>query len=197
LRDRLVAGDRFSSHIEVKRRQTHSRSKGPGGIGREQKLKSEKDMSSAFIREQDDIVREDLADRPVSPHRNLVTPEGYAQIEAELARRQAEVERATRFDDLHGLALAQRELRYWTSRRGSAEVVQPIANKSQVRFGHHVTLKLANGARMSFRIVGEDEADPAKGLLPHVAPLAKALFGKSVGDTVEAVREGAEIVEIS
>ncbi|QGM44883.1 GreA/GreB family elongation factor [Methylocystis heyeri] len=153
-------------------------------------------MSSAFIREQDDIVREDLADRPVSRFRNLVTPEGYAQIEAEIARQQAEAERATLAADLHAQALAQRELRYWISRRGSAEVVQPIADKSLVRFGHSVTLELASGEKMSFRIVGEDEADPAKGLLPHVAPLAKALFGKSVGDTVEAIHEDARIVAI-
>ncbi len=153
-------------------------------------------MSSAFIREQDDIVREDLADRPVSPHRNLVTPDGFAKIEGEIARQQAEIERAAKADDLHALALAQRELRYWTSRRGNAEIVQPIADKSHVRFGHRVTLKLANGEELSFRIVGEDEADPARGLLPHVAPLAKDLFGKSVGDIVEAIHENAKIIDI-
>ncbi len=154
-------------------------------------------MSSAFIREQDDIVREDIADRPVSAYRNLVTPEGYARIEAELARQQAEVLRATDADDQHALALAQRELRYWTARRGSAEIVHPIANKSHVRFGHRVELKLANGEKLSFKIVGEDEADPANGLLPHVAPLATALLGKSVGDTLEAIHERAKILKIS
>ncbi len=154
-------------------------------------------MSSAFIREQDDIVREDFADRPVSPQRNLVTPEGFARIEAELARQHAEVERATAADDPHALALAQRELRYWTHRRGSAEVVHPIADKSHVRFGHHVELELASGERLSFKIVGEDEADPAKGLLPHVAPLAQELLGKSVGDKLEAIHEKAKIVKIS
>ena len=154
-------------------------------------------MSSAFIREQDDIVREDIADRPVSPYRNLVTPEGFARIEAELTRQQAEVERATIADDQHALALAQRELRYWTARRGSAEIVHPIADKSHVRFGHRVELELASGENRSFKIVGEDEADPAKGLLPHVAPLAAALLGKSVGDTLEAIHESAKIVNIS
>jgi transcription elongation GreA/GreB family factor len=155
-------------------------------------------MSSAFVREQDDdIVREDLADRPVSPHRNLVTPEGFAQIEAQLARQQAEVERATAAGDLHAQALAQRELRYWTARRASAEVVHPIADKSCVRFGHRVRLELESGEEVTFRLVGEDEAEPEKGLLPYVAPLAKALLGKSVGDTVLARHETAEIVEIS
>ena len=154
-------------------------------------------MSSAFIREQDDIVREDLADRPVSPHRNLVTPEGFAQIEAQISRQQSEIDRATAEDDLHALALAQRELRYWSARRASAEIVQPIADKSHVRFGHAVVLALANGERLSFRLVGEDEADPAKGLLPYVAPLAKALLGKSVDDAVQAVNLAATIAEIN
>ncbi len=154
-------------------------------------------MSSAFIREQDDVVREDMADRPISPHRNLVTPEGYARIEAELARQHAEVERATDADDQHALALAQRELRYWTARRGSAEIIHPIPDKSHVRFGHRVELELASGEKLCFQLVGEDEADPAKGLLPHVAPLAQALLGKSVGDTVEAIHESAKIMKIS
>jgi transcription elongation GreA/GreB family factor len=153
-------------------------------------------MSSAFIREQDDIVREDIADRPISPHRNLVTPEGFARIEAERARYQAAVEQASEADDPHAVALAQRELRYWTARRSSAVIVQPIADTSQVRFGHVVTLKLANGEQRAFRLVGEDEADPAKGLLPYVAPLAKALLGKSVGDTLEAIHKSAKIVAI-
>jgi len=153
-------------------------------------------MSSAFIREQDDVVREDLADRPISPHRNLVTPEGFTKIESEIARYSAEVERATKADDLHAQALAQRELRYWTARRASAEVVQPIADKTHVRFGHSVKLKLASGEERTYRLVGEDEADPAKGLLPHVAPLAAALLGKSVGDTLEAIHRKAKIVEI-
>jgi transcription elongation GreA/GreB family factor len=153
-------------------------------------------MSSAFIREQDDTVREDMADRPISPHRNLVTPEGFARIEAELARSQAAVEQASSADDPHALALAQRELRYWTARRSSAQIVQPIDDTSQARFGHAVTLKLASGETLTFRLVGEDEADPAKGLLPYVAPLAKALLGKSVGDTLEAIHKSARIVAI-
>ncbi|MCX7900192.1 MAG: transcription elongation factor, partial [Methylocystis sp.] len=88
-------------------------------------------MSSAFTKEQDDDnPREELPDRPVSPHRNLVTPEGLAQIEAELERAETEVARATKADDKHALAIAQRDLRYWTARRASAELVHPIADHS-------------------------------------------------------------------
>jgi len=154
-------------------------------------------MSSAFTKEQDDDnPREDLPDRPVSPHRNLVTPKGLEQIEAELTRLQKEIERATASEDNHALALAQRDLRYWSARRASAEVIRAIADHSHVRFGHRVVVELEDGERRSFRLVGEDEADPTKGLIPYVAPLAKALMGKSVGDKAEVIHHSARIVEI-
>ena len=154
-------------------------------------------MSSAFTKEQDDDnPREDLPDRPVSPHRNLVTPEGLAQIDRELSRLHTEIEKATAADNKHALAVAQRDLRYWTARRASAEVVHPIADHAQVRFGHRVVVELDNGERRTFRLVGEDEGDPAKGLIPYVAPLAQGLMGKSVGESAEVVHHSARIVEI-
>ena len=154
-------------------------------------------MSSAFTKEQDDDnPREDLPDRPVSPHRNLVTPEGLAQIEQELSRLHKEIDKATGADDKHALAVAQRDLRYWTARRASAEVVHPIADHSHVRFGHRVVVELDDGERRAFRLVGEDEGDPAQGLIPYVAPLAQGLMGKSVGDSAEVIHHSARIVEI-
>lgn len=154
-------------------------------------------MSSAFTKEQDDDnPREEMPDRPISPHRNLVTPEGLAQIEAELAHLHAGIERATAAGDSHALALAQRDLRYWTARRASAEVIHPIADHSHVRFGHRVVVKLDDGETRSFRLVGEDEGDPSRGLIPYVAPLGKALMGKSVGDKVDVIHHSAKIVGI-
>jgi transcription elongation GreA/GreB family factor len=50
--------------------------------------------------------------------------------------------------------------------------------------------------RQTFRIVGEDEADPAHGTISHASPLARALFGKGVGDVVVIAGGEAEIVEI-
>ncbi|MBG0811006.1 transcription elongation factor GreA [Methylosinus sp. H3A] len=155
-------------------------------------------MSSAFTKEQDDDeLREELPDRPVSPHRNLVTPEGFAQIEAELGRLHSELDAAQAKDDKRAVARAARDLRYWTARRASAEIVRAIADHEQARFGHRIVIEDETGKRQSFRLVGEDEADPAKGLIPYVAPLAKALLGKSVGDVVEAIHHSARIVEIA
>jgi transcription elongation GreA/GreB family factor len=154
-------------------------------------------MSSAFTKEQeDDNPREDLPDRPVSQHRNLVTPEGLQQIDDALTRLHGDIEKATRADDSHALAVAHRDLRYWSARRANAEVVQPIKDHSHIRFGHRVVVELEGGEKRVFRLVGEDEADPAKGLIPYVAPLAQALMGKSVGDTVDVIHHSARIVEI-
>jgi transcription elongation GreA/GreB family factor len=154
-------------------------------------------MSSAFTKEQeDDNPREDLPDRPVSPHRNLVTADGLRQIEEAIARLQAEVATAAAQDDQHALALAQRDLRYWTARRASAELVRPIADHAHVRFGHRVVVEIEGGEKRDFRLVGEDEADPARGLIPYVAPLAQALMGKAVGDSVEVIHHSARIVSI-
>lgn len=154
-------------------------------------------MSSAFTKEQeDDNPREDLPDRPVSPHRNLVTPAGLQQIDDALTRLHRDVEKATVADDGHALAVAQRDLRYWGARRASAELVRPISDHSHVRFGHRVVLELEGGERRVFQLVGEDEADPSKGLIPYVAPLAQALLGKAVGDKADVVHHSARIVEI-
>ncbi|HMN70929.1 MAG TPA: transcription elongation factor GreA [Rhodoblastus sp.] len=154
-------------------------------------------MSSAFTRENDDSESiEDIGERPVSPHRNLVTPEGLAQIEAALEAARVALAKAEHDRDRRAIAMAARDLNYWSARRANAELVPPIADKSEVRFGHTVTVKTAKGKKESFRIVGEDEADPTKGLIPHVAPLAITLIGKEVGDKVEVKHEKAEIVAI-
>jgi transcription elongation GreA/GreB family factor len=154
-------------------------------------------MSSAFQRELDrEDAIPDLPDRPVSTARNLVTPEGLIQIENEVERWAEELKKAQAAEDKAHVASAGRELRYWTARRSSAEMVEPIADHSEVRFGHRVTVETEGGKRRTFRIVGEDQADPANGLVPYVAPIATALLGKSVGDTVEVMHGEAEIVAI-
>jgi transcription elongation GreA/GreB family factor len=67
---------------------------------------------------------------------------------------------------------------------------------TQVRFGVTVTIVRNDGREQTFRIVGEDEADPSYGTLSHASPLARALFGKKTGDVVPAGNDEAEIVAI-
>ncbi|MDE2363211.1 MAG: GreA/GreB family elongation factor [Hyphomicrobiales bacterium] len=155
-------------------------------------------MSSAFTRENDDSESiEDIGERPVSQHRNLVTPEGLAQIEHALEAARVALAKAENERNRRAIALAARDLNYWSARRANAELVQPIADKGEVRFGHTVVVKSKSGDQQKFTIVGEDQADPTKGLIPHVAPLAKALIGKEVGDSVEVKHQKAKIVAIS
>jgi len=153
-------------------------------------------MSRAFVKEPDGDPPAALPERPISPHANLVTRAGLAAIEAELARLDAAHAAAVTANDTAAIALTQRDLRYWSARRASAQVVAPPADLSRVQFGATVTIERDDGRRQTFRIVGEDEADPARGTLSHVSPLARALFGKAVGDVVAVGGGEAEILGI-
>jgi transcription elongation GreA/GreB family factor len=75
-------------------------------------------------------------------------------------------------------------------------VVPPLDDNTQVRFGSAVTIVRSDGRQQTFRIVGEDEADPAHGTISHASPVARSLFGKGVGDVVRAGADDAEITEI-
>jgi len=154
-------------------------------------------MSKAFTKEADGgDVYDDLPDRPISPH-NLVTKHGLELIEAELARLHEEHAAAHDADDKPLLAKINRDLRYWTSRRATAQVVEPPRDAAEVYFGSSVTIEREDGRRQTYRIVGEDEANPAHGTLSYVSPVAQALMGKPVGETVQAGAGEATIVEIS
>jgi len=153
-------------------------------------------MSVAFTKEEDyESVAANLPDRPISPHPNLVTPQGLAQLDAALAEARAAYAAAQTDGDVKAdrtaMARATRDLRYYGARRASAQLMalQPPGDK--VVFGGSVTIEREDGRRQTFRIVGEDEADPARGAVSYISPLAQAVLGKAVGD--EAVVAGREI----
>jgi transcription elongation GreA/GreB family factor len=142
-------------------------------------------MSRAFTREQDDDRSpSDIGERPVSEHRNLVTPDGLRMIEAEAASLREELAKAEADGEREKIALISRDLRYWAARRESAEVSVPDPESDVARFGMSVTIEAEDGTSHRWKIVGEDEADATKGKISHVSPMAVALFGKSVGDLV-------------
>lgn len=158
-------------------------------------------MSVAFTREEDlEATAADLADRPISPHPNLVTPEGLAAIEAELASARAAYTAAqvqgSIESDRTAMARATRDLRYWSPRRASAQLIAPTEDDGAVRFGGSVSIEREDGRAQTWRIVGEDEADPAAGSVSHVSPLARAVMGKRVGDEVTVAGQSAEIVAV-
>lgn len=153
-------------------------------------------MSRAFVREQDADYPDDLPERAVSEHPNDVTEAGLAQIEHALAAAGEAYAQAQATADRTALASARRDLRYWTARRATARVIPAPSDHSEVRFGASVTIVRDDGREQTFRIVGEDEADPARGTISHVSPLARAMFGKRVGDVVPAGAGEAEIIRI-
>lgn len=153
-------------------------------------------MNKAFVKGADEDTADDLPDRLISPHPNLVTPQGMTAIEAELERWNDARDAAVAADDKDALARAHREQRYWTARLTSAHIVEPPDDAKEVHFGSSVTIEREDGRRQTFRIVGEDEADPANGTISHVSPLAVSLLGKSVGDQAKAGDADVEIVAI-
>jgi transcription elongation GreA/GreB family factor len=151
-------------------------------------------MSRAFVKESENETAT-LPDRPLSLNRNLVTEDGLAAIEAALhfeAAHRAAIDK----DDRQAASTALREVRYWTARRASAEVVRTPTDKRQVAFGLTVTLRRNDGLEQSFRIVGEDEADPSRGTISYVSPLAQALMTRRVGDAVQFAGREAFILDI-
>lgn len=73
----------------------------------------------------------------------------------------------------------------------------PAASTETVAFGHRVTFRREDGRSQTYRIVGEDEADPRKGSMSYVSPVARALIGKSVGEIVAVGDSEIEIVAIA
>ena len=158
-------------------------------------------MSVAFTKEGDlENAVVDLPDRPISPHLNLVTAEGMAQLETALeqARLDYDANRTGegKEGDRRALAQAAREFRYFAARCATAQVVPPPADTDQVRFGCTVTIERADGRRQVLRLVGEDEADPKAGTLSYVSPLATALLGKGEGDVATLSGDDIEIIAI-
>jgi transcription elongation factor GreB len=157
-------------------------------------------MSRAFVKE-DRPDTEPLPDLPISPHPNYVTPRGLAALRARLAGAQEELARLrAREDRLDRLPekAAERDIRYLEARLASAIPVDPATQpRDEVAFAARVTVADAEGREASYRIVGEDEADAARGLIAPQAPLARALLGARVGDVVEWRKpSGTEELEI-
>ena len=139
-------------------------------------------MSVAFTEEEDsEAAAADLPDRPISPHPNLVTAEGLAQLEAALETARAAFAAAKAGEgvsaDRTAMARATRDLRYYAARRATAQLTERPDRLDQVAFGTTVTFEREDGRTQRFRIVGEDEADPAAGSVSYVSPLAAALLG--------------------
>ncbi len=150
-----------------------------------------------------------------------ITGRGFAALEAELKRRQTidrpsiieAIAEARSHGDLsenaeyHAAKENQslnegriQELESLIARADIIDLSKLSGNK--VKFG--ATVKLVDEdteEARSYQIVGEPEADVKSGLLSIASPIARALIGKGIGDTVEVATPGGgksyEIVDVS
>ena len=152
-------------------------------------------MSRAFVKDSDQET-ETLPERAISEHPNLVTARGLALLEARVRELETERSAARAAADTAALARTARDLRYFQARRDSARQIAPLPHTGQVRFGVRVQLRLTDGSERTFQLVGEDEADPAAGLISYVSPLAQQLMGKGVGDKLPFAAQTAEIIAL-
>lgn len=153
-------------------------------------------MSRAFVNEDKLNQAEELPPLPLSPHPNYVTPAGLEQLRRRLAEAQ------TRLRQADSPAELRREIAWLKARIAAAIPVPPGSQpKDRVAFGATVKVSDPDGAVRGYQIVGEDQADPARGLVSWVSPLGKALIGAGVGDLVSWPRPAGvmeiEVLEIS
>lgn len=143
-------------------------------------------MSRAFVKE-DGPDNEPLPDLPISSHPNYVTPRGLKALQDRLAATQGELAqlkaRTDRLDRLPEKA-AERDIRYLEARLRSAIPVEPPEAPTDVAFGTRITVVDEDDVQSTYEIVGEDEADATLGLIAPQSPLARALIGARVGDSV-------------
>ena len=164
-------------------------------------------MSRAFVSESDsDFEEDDVPEikNPLPPgKKNLMTPAGAVRLQEELRllteekrpKASSKVARLTSDGGIDRDELGRertrlrqidRRIEYLSALMQSLEVVDPAGrDHGRVFFGAEVAVRDEEGAKESYRIVGVEESDPAEGLLSWISPLAKALIGARVGDTVE------------
>ncbi|SEU37546.1 GreA/GreB family elongation factor [Stigmatella erecta] len=151
-------------------------------------------MSKAFTKE-DSEGREGLLlprPRPASGEKRYITPEGYRALQEELARLQgpgASEEEPKALGAADRKRERERRVHLLTETLDEVQVVAPEpAQEGRVFFGAWVMVEDEEGAEATYRIVGPDEADVKAGRLSVESPLARALLGKEVGESVQVER---------
>jgi transcription elongation GreA/GreB family factor len=160
-------------------------------------------LSVAFAKEESAEAASEtlLPDRPISSQPNLVTEAGLKALETRLQQAREAYDATSGIEDVNEkrrqAASPLRDLRYFTERVRTAQVMSAPTSIDIVAFGNTVTFSREDGRTQKYRIVGEDEADPKAGSISYVSPVAGALVGKSVGDVVSVGGQELEILAIS
>ena len=178
-------------------------------------------MSRAFVRENEDAPDDDPGDVDAPPMpvgaKNYVTPTGHSRLKSEFDQlwkgerpelvktitwAAANGDRSENADYIYGkrrLREIDRRIRYLSKRLEQAEVVDPLRqeNREQVFFGATVSVRSGAGVEQTLAIVGFDEADPARGRVSWISPIARALLRARAGDTVRLeTPAGVEALEV-
>ena len=162
-------------------------------------------MSRAFVNEDQAADQADQpVERKVSEQPNYVTALGLAQLQQRVHALNAlrnELQVQGEHADKQRLADAERDLRYFTARVQSAQVVPKASAVDKVQIGSRVIFIDEQNQQHDVQLVGEDQADASKGLINWGSPLGRALLGAAPGDEVlwrrPAGDQSIEIVAIT
>src|SRR5690606_6505533 len=126
---------------------------------------------------------------------------GLAALEQQLEAARLAYDAAMAIEDVNErrqqAAIPFRDLRYFAERSRTAQLVPPPEGNEVVAFGSTVTFERDDGRVQTYRIVGEDEADPKAGSISFCSPIARALMGRSAGEVVSVGAGEVEIVAIA
>jgi len=159
-------------------------------------------LSVAFTKEESSETAAEtlLPDRPVSPHPNLVSEAGLSALKLQLEEARAAYDVANIIEDINErrrqAAGPLRDLRYFAERVRTAQLVSAPLTNDIAAFGSTVTFRRDDGRVQTYRIVGEDEADPKAGTISFVSPVARLLMGKALGDVLSMGDQELEIIAI-
>lgn len=165
-------------------------------------------MSRGFVKE------EDQEEAPIIPPRaalpdgvtNYVTPHGFELLQEEkkdLERQRTSIKIKDEAESRRAKSVIDGKLKLLNDRIATARILNPKSQaKDEVRFGARVKLKqMESGTVQQFAIVGVDEADVKKNKIAFIAPIARAVTGKKIGEIVEFTlgpeTRNLEILEIS
>jgi transcription elongation GreA/GreB family factor len=122
-------------------------------------------------------------------------------LESQLHEAREAYETAHKIEDVNERrrqsAIPLRDARYFAARVRTAQLVAAPSSTDTVAFGSTVTFRRDDGRVQTYRIVGEDEADPKAGSISFVSPVARLLMGKAVGDIAGTSGQELEIISIS
>jgi len=161
-------------------------------------------MSRAFVNEDQAAAQASQpVERRVSDQPNYVTASGLAQLQqrvAALIALHSDLQAQGEHADKQRLADTERDLRYFRARVQSAQVVPPATSQDKVQIGSRVRFVDEQDQEHRVQLVGEDQADAARGLINWGSPLGRALLGAGPGDEVVWRRPAGdlsiEVVEI-